>query len=201
MHKLMELGVTMDTGLLVLSDGHYAGPSSSCTWSAQCQPATRGRTGPILLKNSTQNAYYYDVSSIWNGCSAPVRLEQSYRNAALHNSPPLGSLIFGQNLGEILSANMTSAPVRGQTGHVKLPSHDSHPLSERTSMRDQSVHTLFIADRNDLGTLLPVRRDHCQHKVTTFVLEIGQFQVHIDQRDQQKSLSDRQSRGHGEAPK
>jgi hypothetical protein len=103
-------------------------------------------------------------------------------------------------LGEDHSATVASASGKAQTVHVELPSHDSGPLSVRISMTDQMVHTQFTTDRNDLGALLFTRQDQLQQSLAKSGLELGQFQVHIDQRGQQEALPDRQSRRNGEAP-
>jgi flagellar hook-length control protein FliK len=103
-------------------------------------------------------------------------------------------------LGEDHSAAMTSASGKVQSVHVQLPSHDSTPLSVRISMTDQTVHTQFTTDQNDLGALLFARQEQLQQSLAKSGLELGQFQVHIDQRNQQESLPDRQSRRNGEAP-
>jgi len=100
-------------------------------------------------------------------------------------------------LGEDHSATMTSAPGKAQIVHMELPSHDSGPLSVRISMTDQTVHTQFTTDRNDLGALLLTRQDQLQQNLTKSGLELGQFQVHIDQRGQQEAFPDRQSRRSG----
>ena len=102
-------------------------------------------------------------------------------------------------LGEDHSATMTSAPGKAQTVHVELPSHDSGPLSVRISMTDQTVHTQFTTDRNDLGAFLFRRQDQLQQNLAKSGLELGQFQVHIDQRGRQEALPDRQSRRNGGA--
>jgi hypothetical protein len=102
-------------------------------------------------------------------------------------------------LGEDHSATVASASGKVQTVHVELPSHDSGPLSVRISMTDLMVHTQFTTDRNDLGTLLFTRQDQLQQSLAKAGLELGQFQVHIDQRGQQEALPDRQSRRNGEA--
>ena len=96
--------------------------------------------------------------------------------------------------GEAHSATMTSAAGKAQVIHMELPSHDSGPLSVRISMTDQTVHTQFTTDRTDLGTLLLIRQDQLQQNLTKSGLELGQFQVHIDQQGRQETLSDRQSR-------
>jgi flagellar hook-length control protein FliK len=67
-------------------------------------------------------------------------------------------------------------------------------------MTDQMVHTQFTTDRNDLGALLMGRQDQLQQSLAKSGLELGQFQVHIDQRNQQESLQDRQPRRNGETP-
>ncbi len=88
---------------------------------------------------------------------------------------------------------------RAQVVHMDLPSHDSGPLSVRISMTDQTVHTQFTTDRNELGSLLMGRQDQLQHTLTKAGLELGQFQVHIDQQGRQEAFPDRQSRRNGEA--
>jgi hypothetical protein len=103
-------------------------------------------------------------------------------------------------LGEDHSATMTSAAGKVQSVHLELPSHNSSPLSVRISMTDQMVHTQFTTDRNDLGALLFARQEQLQQSLAKSGLELGQFQVHIDQRNQQESLPDRQSRRNNEAP-
>ena len=103
-------------------------------------------------------------------------------------------------LGEDHLATVASASGKSQTVHVELPSHGSGPLSVRISMTDQMVHTQFTTDRNDLGALLFTRQDQLQQSLAKSGLELGQFQVHIDQRGQQEALPDRQSRRNGEAP-
>jgi flagellar hook-length control protein FliK len=100
-------------------------------------------------------------------------------------------------LGEDHSANITSASGKAQVVHVELPSHDSGPLSVRISMTDQMVHTQFTTDRNELGALLFTRQDQLQHNLAKSGLELGQFQVNIDQQGRQEALSDRQSRRNG----
>jgi flagellar hook-length control protein FliK len=97
-------------------------------------------------------------------------------------------------LGEDHSATMTSAPGKAQTVQLELPSHDSGPLSVRISVMDQMVHTQFTTDRNDLGALLMGRQDQLQQNLTKSGLELGQFQVHIDQRGQHEAFPERQSR-------
>jgi hypothetical protein len=97
-------------------------------------------------------------------------------------------------LGEDHSATMTSASGKAQTVHVELPLHDSGPLSVRISMTDQTVHTQFTTDRNDLGAFLLTRQDQLQQTLVKSGLELGQFQVHIDQRGQQDAAPDRQAR-------
>jgi len=97
------------------------------------------------------------------------------------------------------SATMTSAPGMAQTVHLELPSHDSGPLSVRISMTDQTVHTQFTTDRSDLGQFLLTRQDQLQQNLTKSGLELGQFQVHIDQQGQQEAFPDRQARRNGGA--
>jgi hypothetical protein len=116
-------------------------------------------------------------------------------------TPPADRLKMTQALfGEDRSAAVTAAAGKVQSVHVELPSHDSGPLSVRISMTDQMVHTQFTTDRNDLGALLFARQDQLQQSLAKSGLDLGQFQVHIDQRGQQESLPDRQPRRNGDAP-
>ena len=101
-------------------------------------------------------------------------------------------------LGEDHSGTMTSTSGKVQVVHVELPPHDSGPLSVRISMTDQTVHTQFTTDRNDLGTFLFTRQDQLQQSLSKSGLELGQFQVHIDQQGRQEAFADRQSRRNGE---
>jgi hypothetical protein len=116
-------------------------------------------------------------------------------------TPPADQLKTAQALlGEDHSAIITSASGKAQAVHVELPSHDFGPLSVRISMTDQMVHTQFTTDRNDLGALLFTRQDQLQQNLAKSGLELGQFQVHIDQQGRQEALPDRQSRQNGGAP-
>lgn len=113
-------------------------------------------------------------------------------------TPPTDQLKTAQAfLGEDHSAMITSASGKAQVVHVELPSHDSGPLSVRISMTDQLVHTQFTTDRNELGALLFTRQDQLQQNLAKSGLELGQFQVHIDQQGRQEALPDRQSRRNG----
>jgi len=89
---------------------------------------------------------------------------------------------------------MTSMSGMAQTVHLELPSHGSGPLNVRISMTDQTVHTQFTTDRNDLGALLLTRQDQLQQTLIKSGLELGQFQVHVNQEGRQDTLPDRQSR-------
>ena len=90
----------------------------------------------------------------------------------------------------------TSTPGMAQTVRLELPSHGSGPLNVRISMADQTVHTQFTTDRSDLGSLLLMRQDQLQQSLTKAGLELGQFQVHINQEGRQETFSDRQFRRH-----
>jgi Flagellar hook-length control protein FliK len=100
-------------------------------------------------------------------------------------------------LGGEHPATMTSIP---QTIHLELPSHDSGPLNVRISMMDQTVHTQFTTDRSDLGALLFMRQDQLQQNLIKSGLELGQFQVHVNQEGRQDALPDRQSRRNDGTP-
>jgi flagellar hook-length control protein FliK len=102
-------------------------------------------------------------------------------------------------LGDDHPATMTSVSGKAQVVHLELPPHESGPLGVRISMTDQTVHTQFTTDRSDLGALLLTRQDQLQQSLTKSGLELGQFQVHIDQQGRQEAFPDRQSRRNGEA--
>ncbi|NWF71512.1 MAG: flagellar hook-length control protein FliK [Nitrospirae bacterium] len=102
-------------------------------------------------------------------------------------------------LGENHSATMTAPRGTAQTVQVELPSQEAGPLSVRISMMDQTVHTQFTTDRSDLGAILIGRQDQLQQNLIKSGLELGQFQVHINQEGRQEAFSDRQSRRHGGA--
>ncbi|MGH7183827.1 MAG: flagellar hook-length control protein FliK [Nitrospiraceae bacterium] len=103
-------------------------------------------------------------------------------------------------LGEDHPATMTAHRGMTQTVQVDLPSHEAGPLSVRISMMDQTVHTQVTTDRSDLGAILIGRQDQLQQNLTKSGLELGQFQVHINQDGRQDAFPDRQSRRHGGAP-
>ena len=145
-------------------------------------------------------ATHDNQSSFFNGQFASARQAQSSIDGEKASGlpPPADQLKTAQAfLGEDHSAIITSASGKAQVVHVELPSHDSGPLSVRISMTDQMVHTQFTTDRNELGALLFTRQDQLQHNLAKSGLELGQFQVHIDQQGRQEALFDRQSRRNG----
>ena len=105
------------------------------------------------------------------------------------------SLLSGDRSGTTTS--MSGMP---QTIYMQLPSHDSGPLNVRISMMDQTVHTQFTTDRSDLGALLYMRQDQLQQNLIKSGLELGQFQVHVNQEGRQDALPDRQSRRNDGTP-
>lgn len=145
-------------------------------------------------------ATHDDQSSFFNGQFASARQAQSSVDGerASGLTSPVDQLKTAQApLGEAHAEHVTSASGKAQTIHVELPSHDSGPLSVRISMTDQLVHTQFTTDRNELGALLFTRQDQLQQNLAKSGLELGQFQVHIDQQGRQEALPDRQSRRNG----
>jgi hypothetical protein len=143
-----------------------------------------------------------DNRSSFNGQFTSVQQAQSSTKGESSSgvTPEADHLKMAQTLlGEDHSATMTSASGKAQVVHMELPSHDSGPLSVRISMTDQTVHTQFTTDRNDLGALLFTRQDQLQQSLTKSGMELGQFQVHIDQRGQQEAFPDRQPRRNGGA--
>jgi hypothetical protein len=146
-------------------------------------------------------ATHDNQSSFFNGQFVSVRQAQSSIDGerASGLTPPVDQLKTAQALlGEAHAENVTSASGKAQIVHVELPSHDSGPLSVRISMTDQTVHTQFTTDRNELGALLFMRQDQLQNNLAKSGLELGQFQVHVDQQGKQEALPDRQSRRNGE---
>ena len=164
----------------------------------------QGREGGAFFhamdSGALELATHDNQSSFFNGQFVSARQAQSSidgaRAATL--SPPVDQLKTAQALlGEAHAEHVTSASGKAQTIQVELPSHDSGPLSVRISMTDQTVHTQFTTDRNELGALLFTRQDQLQQNLAKSGLELGQFQVHIDQQGRQEALPDRQSRRNG----
>jgi hypothetical protein len=153
-----------------------SGVPESATRGNQSQPFNGQFTSAVQAQSSPQG----EGSSVVTPSADRLKMAQAF-------------------LGEDHSATATGVHGKVQTVHVELPSHDSGPLSVRISMTDQMVHTQFTTDRNDLGALLFTRQDQLQQSLAKSGLELGQFQVHIDQRGQQEALPDRQSRRNGEA--
>ncbi len=106
------------------------------------------------------------------------------------------SLLGGEHSGTMTSATSGLA----QTVHLELPSHDSGPLNVRISILDQTVHTQFTTDRSELGAMLMVRQDQLQQNLIKSGLELGQFQVHVNQEGRQDALPDRQFRRNDGTP-
>ena len=154
-----------------------SGASESVTRGNQSQPFN----GQFTLAVQAQSSAPGEGTSIATPAADRLKMTQTF-------------------FGEDHSATVTAAPGKVQSVHVELPAHDSGPLSVRISMTDQMVHTQFTTDRNDLGALLMGRQDQLQQSLAKTGLELGQFQVHIDQRNQQESLQDRQPRRNGDAP-
>jgi flagellar hook-length control protein FliK len=142
-------------------------------------------------------ATHDNQSSFFNGQFASARQAQLSGDGGRASglTPPVDQLKTAQALlGEAHAENVTSASGKAQTVRVELPSYDLGPLSVRISMTDQTVNTQFTTDRNELGALLFTRQDQLQHNLAKSGLELGQFQVHIDQQGRQEALPDRQSR-------
>ncbi|MEO7861167.1 MAG: flagellar hook-length control protein FliK [Nitrospirales bacterium] len=164
----------------------------------------QGRNGEaffhVMDSGALELATHDNQSSIFNGQFASARQAQSSIGGerAPGLTPQVDQLKTAQALlGEAHAENVISASGKAQTVHVQLPSHDSGPLSVRISMTDQTVHTQFTTDRNELGALLFTRQDQLQHNLAKSGLDLGQFQVHIDQQGRQEALPDRQSRRNG----
>jgi flagellar hook-length control protein FliK len=165
---------------------------------------TEGRAFLYAMdRGSLESVTQDDQSPFFNGQFTSAR--QSLLSTQ-GESPTVATTTAGDSLkttqaflGEGHPAIMTLPSGKAQIVHVELPTHDSGPLSVRISMTDQTVNAQFTTDRNDLGALLFTRQDQLQQYLAKSGLELGQFQVHIDQQGRQEALPDRQSRRNGEA--
>jgi hypothetical protein len=169
-------------------------------FGADAQGTEGGAFFHEMESGALELATHDNQSSFFNGQFASARQAQSSVDGERASSvtPPADQLKTAQTLlGEDHSTMITSASGKAQAVHVELPSHDSGPLSVRISMTDQMVHTQFTTDRNELGAFLMGRQDQLQHNLAKSGLELGQFQVHIDQQGRQEALPDRQSRRNG----
>ncbi len=167
---------------------------------ADAQGAEGGAVFHETDSGALELATHDNQSSFFNGQLASARQAQSSIDGerASGLTSPVDQLKTARSLlGEAHAENVTSASGKAQTVHVELPSHGSGPLSMRISMTDQTVHTQFTTDRTELGALLFTRQDQLQHNLAKSGLELGQFQVHIDQQGRQEALPDRQSRRNG----
>ena len=180
-----------------------SGEGEQDSFGSDAQGAGEGTFFHSGESGSQESGMRDNRSSFFNGQFTSVQQVQSSTKGEGSSvvTPEADHLKMAQTLlGEAHSATMTSAYGKAQVVHMELPSHDSGPLSVRISMTDQTVHTQFTTDRNDLGALLFTRQDQLQQNLTKSGLELGQFQVNIDQRGQQEALPDRQPRRNGEAP-
>jgi len=171
-------------------------------FEADAQGAGEGAFFDYRETGAPESVIRDNQSSLFNSQFAPARQVQSTIDGERSSgvTPPTDQLKTAQAfLGEAPAVNVTSASGKAQTVHVELPSHDSGPLSVRIFMTDQTVHTQFTTDRNELGALLFTRQDQLQHNLAKSGLELGQFQVHVDQQGKQEAFPDRQSRRNGEA--
>ncbi|THJ20847.1 MAG: flagellar hook-length control protein FliK [Nitrospira sp. CG24E] len=151
---------------------------------------------PESLARGTQPQLFSDQFTLAQQPQSSLQGPGSSAPMAMPNQLKMAQALFGGNQ----TAIMTSASGMAQTVHVVLPAHDSGPLSVRISMTDQTVSTQFTTDRNDLGQFLLTRQDQLQQSLSKSGMELGQFQVQVNQEGRQETLSDRQSRRNGEAP-
>ena len=169
-------------------------------FEADAQGAGEGAFFDYRETGAPESVIRDNQSSLFNSQFASARQAQSPIDGERSSgvTPAADQLKTAQALlGEAHAENVTSASGKAQVVHVELPSHDSGPLSVRISMTDQLVHTQFTTDRNELGALLFTRQDQLQQNLAKSGLELGQFQVHIDQQGRQEALPDRQSRRNG----
>ena len=177
-----------------------SGGSGQNSFETDAQGAGEGTFFDSGENGTPESVMRDNQSSFFNSQLMSARQAQSSIDGERSSgvTPPVDQLKTAQAfLGEDHSAMIPSASGKAQVVHVELPSHDSGPLSVRISMTDQMVHTQFTTDRNELGALLFTRQDQLQHNLAKSGLELGQFQVNIDQQSRQEALPDRQSRRNG----
>jgi flagellar hook-length control protein FliK len=169
-----------------LAQGEGEGSLFQFTAGGIPESVTRGNQPPLFID---QFMSARQTASLPEGTGSPVVMSTTDHLKLTQ------SLVSGDRSGTTTS--MSGMP---QTIHLELPSHDSGPLNVRISMMDQTVHTQFTTDRNDLGALLFMRQDQLQQNLIKSGLELGQFQVHVNQEGRQDALPDRQSRRNDGAP-
>lgn len=169
-----------------LAQGEGEGSLFQFTAGGIPESVTRGNQPPLFID---QFMSARQTASLPEGTGSPVVMSTTDHLKLTQ------SLLSGDH-----SATMTSTSGMPQTIYMQLPSHDSGPLNVRISMMDQTVHTQFTTDRNDLGALLFMRQDQLQQNLIKSGLELGQFQVHVNQEGRQDALPDRPSRRNDGAP-
>ena len=163
-----------------LTQGEGEGNLFQFSSGGALEPVIRGNQSPVFID---QFMLAQQTQSLPQGTGSPVVMSTT------------DHLKLAQSLlGLDHSATMTTTSGMPQTIHLELPSHDSGPLNVRISMIDQTVYTQFTTDRSDLGALLFMRQDQLQQTLTKSGLELGQFQVHVNQEGRQDASPDRQSR-------
>ena len=169
-----------------LAQGEGEGSLFQFTAGGVPELVTRGNQSPLFID---QFMSARQTQSLPQGTGSPVVMSTTDHLKLTQ------SLLSGDH-----SATMTSTSGMPQTIYMQLPSHDSGPLNVRISMTDQTVHTQFTTDRNDLGAFLFMRQDQLQQNLIKSGLELGQFQVHVNQEGRQDALPDRPSRRNDGAP-
>jgi hypothetical protein len=169
-----------------LAQGEGEGSLFQFTAGGVPESVTRGHQSPLFID---QFMSARQTPSSPEGTGSPVVMSTTDHLKLTQ------SLLSGDRSG-----TMTSMSGMPQTIYMQLPSHDSGPLNVRISMIDQTVHTQFTTDRSDLGALLFIRQDQLQQNLIKSGLELGQFQVHVNQEGRQDALPDRQSRRNDGTP-
>ena len=171
-------------------------------FGASLQGGGEGATFQSAAREAQESGMRGTQSTLFSDQFTPARQTQSLPQGTgtSVSTPPADQLKLTQALlAEDRMATITAARGLAQTVQVELSSHEAGPLSVRISMTDQTVHTQFTTDRSDLGAILIGRQDQLQQNLTRSGLELGQFQVHVNQEGRQEALPDRQSRRNGEA--
>jgi hypothetical protein len=169
-----------------LAQGEGEGSLFQFTAGGVPESVTRGHQSPLFID---QFMSARQTASLPEGTGSPVVMSTTDHLKLTQ------SLLSGDRSGTTTS--MSGMP---QTIYMQLPTHDSGPLNVRISMMDQTVHTQFTTDRSDLGALLFMRQDQLQQNLIKSGLELGQFQVHVNQEGRQDALPDRQSRRNDGTP-
>ncbi|MEQ1792371.1 MAG: flagellar hook-length control protein FliK [Nitrospiraceae bacterium] len=96
-----------------------------------------------------------------------------------------------------LSPDAEPAPVpRTQAVQFDLSPVDFGQLRVRVVLSDHTIHTHMSTDRAELGQMLTGQQEQLSSQLSTAGLDLGRFQVHVDQDRTNQSGQDWQSQAH-----